>query len=97
MNDAGGMITVDEGLPKTDILQLLRAMRDRVVGFFSEEGAMRTAYAYPRPDGQTRPLSGRWCLHYLLQHEVHHRAKVVLALRQWGMQEIPFLPYSGWD
>ncbi len=97
MDDNGGLDQVGDPLSREQIASLLRTTRDRVVAFFSKDGAMQALYPYPRPDGQTRPLSGRWCLLYLLQHEVHHRGKVVLALQQWGLSAIPFLPYSGWD
>jgi uncharacterized damage-inducible protein DinB len=97
MKDQGDLVAAGEDLPKRDIAQLLRDTAMRMASFFGRDGAMEAQYDYPRPDGQTRPLTGRWCALYLLQHEVHHRGKIVLALRQWGLKGIPFIPYSGWQ
>lgn len=97
MKDQGGVVQPREDISKPDIASLLRGTAARLASFFARDGAMETQYDYPRPDGQTRPLTGRWCALYLLQHEVHHRGKIVLALRQWGISPIPFIPYNGWQ
>lgn len=97
MRDQAGLMAVGEDVPKSDIARMLRGTATRMASCFARDGAMEAQYDYPGPDGQTRPLTGRWCALYLLQHEVHHRGKVVLALRQWGLKPIQFIPCSGWE
>ncbi len=96
MDDGAGFTNAQPSVDRATIRADLIKTRDRVIRFF-DGAAMEATYAYPRPDGTTCPLTGRWCVLYLIQHEAHHRGKIVLALRQWGFHEIPFLPYSGWD
>lgn len=98
MRDGGGIKPAEANTDPAAIREFLVVTRDRLTIFFgANPAAMGASYAYPRPDGATRPLTGRWCVLYLIQHEAHHRGKIVLALRQWGCNDIPFLPYSGWD
>jgi len=76
---------------------LVRAMetgRDLLVKFFSAQDGEAMARLFTRKiNGHTDSWTGRNRLLYLISHEVHHRGKIVLALRQWGFEDIPFLPF----
>ncbi len=102
MHDSGQAALVDEG-DKASLIKSLEASRDRLVRFFSREDGVAMQYTFVRPTGtradvfrdseNVERFSGRDRVLYLTQHEAHHRGKIVLALRQWGFVDIPFLPY----
>jgi uncharacterized damage-inducible protein DinB len=77
------------------ILERMETARGRVVSFFEEGDGRRMAemFSWVDENGKTLEWQGRDRLHYFTDHEVHHRGKIVLALRQWGFEDIPFLPY----
>jgi len=83
------------GRDKEGILQALAASRDRLMSFFDDGSGERMGEMFSRveEDGSTSEWAGRDRVLYLTDHEVHHRGKIVLALRQWGFNDIPFLPY----
>jgi len=83
------------GRDKNGILQALAASRDRLISFSSVGDGERMGQTFSRAEenGSTRQWAGRDRVLYLTDHEVHHRGKIVLALRQWGFTDIPFLPY----
>lgn len=94
MCDGCGDIPV-YGREKEGILHSLAASRDRLVSFFSagDGEGMGGAFSRAEEGGSTSEWAGRDRVLYLTDHEVHHRGKIVLALRQWGFTDIPFLPY----
>lgn len=93
----------DDGLPdryvhpseKTGLLAEVAYWRDRVYAFFNaEDGAnLDRRFHFDEADGTHFEWTGRNRLLYLIDHEVHHRGKIVLALRQWGMEGFPFFPF----
>ncbi len=76
-------------------IEAMTAYRDRVVSLFrADDGAaMGRVYSYTDEDGQTTEWIGRNRVLYYISHEIHHRGKIVLALRQWGFEDMPFLPF----
>jgi uncharacterized damage-inducible protein DinB len=82
------------------IVQALEQSRQRLLDFFEGGDAARMGQTFtlnprelPDPaDGPLEAYTGRNRVLYLTDHEVHHRGKVVLALRQWGMRAVPFMP-----
>ena len=94
MNDGG-----EQSQPWLDerdaILDALRDYRDRVVSFFSADdgAAMSRVFSYKDEDGTETAWTGRNRVLYFISHEIHHRGKIVLALRQWDFDGIPFLPF----
>ncbi len=83
------------GRDKDGILEALAASRDRLSSFFDDGSGDRMGQVFSRKekDGSSSQYVGRDRVLYLTDHEVHHRGKIVLALRQWGFTDIPFLPY----
>ncbi len=77
------------------ILAAFHASRERVVAFFqaNDGQAMSQTFSFKDEDGSIATFVGRDRVLYLAGHEIHHRGKIVLSLRQWGSDEIPFLPY----
>ncbi|MHB9027108.1 MAG: DinB family protein [Armatimonadota bacterium] len=71
--------------------------RERIMTFFTvDDGAnLGRVFSYVDEEGVRREWSGRNRLLYFIDHEVHHRGKIVLALRQWGIERLPFFPFLG--
>jgi uncharacterized damage-inducible protein DinB len=80
---------------KAELLSALEASRDRLVRFFNQRGGepMTRTFTRRNREGGDESFVGRNRVLYLSQHEAHHRGKIVLALRQWGLTRVPFLPY----
>ncbi len=69
--------------------------RDRILAFFTaEDGAnLGRVFHFIDEHGERLEWTGRNRLLYFIDHEVHHRGKIVLALRQWGVEGLPFFPF----
>ncbi len=86
------------GLPryqadKASIVAALEQTAERLVSFFEQDGRMEHGYETLLSDDVTPVVwTGRDRVLYLTDHEVHHRGKFVLALRQWGFTDIPPMP-----
>jgi uncharacterized damage-inducible protein DinB len=94
MNDGGPMPSAYVA-SKPAISKALTASRKRMVRFFKADGGMMMAKVFtPSRQGKTYRFTGRNRVSYLTQHEVHHRGKIILALRQWGISDIPFMPFD---
>ena len=80
---------------KAEIAKAIETYRDRVRSFFTADdgAAMGRTFSFTNEDGRTNEWTGRNRVLYFTLHETHHRGKIVLALRQWGMTDIPFLPF----
>ncbi len=91
----GGPPPATYNASKPSISKALSASRKRVLSFFKADGgAMMEKVFTPSRQGKTYRFVGRNRVSYLTQHEVHHRGKIILALRQWGVTEIPFMPFD---
>lgn len=80
---------------KTALIAEIAYWRDRVYTFFSaRDGAdLGGIFHFVDDDGTRLEWAGRNRLLYLIDHEVHHRGKIVLALRQWGVDGLPCFPF----
>ena len=96
MQDGMGWEYFGDGPFDQDVIdRALNASLKRVLAFFeSEEDRMNTTFELPaeKTEGEGHWL-GRNRILYMADHEVHHRGKIVLALRQWGMTDFPFMPF----
>lgn len=96
MRDGRGWVYPGDGPFQMDgIRAALRASLCRVTEFFEAGDGERMGESFgldpEKTEGKGR-RTGRDRVLYLTAHEVHHRGKMVLALRQWGPAEIPFMP-----
>jgi len=80
---------------KETILNALDNSHERLISFFTANDgqAMGQTFSYIDSDGSKTELTGRDRVLYLTDHEIHHRAKAVLALRPWGFTDCPFMPF----
>lgn len=78
---------------KDSVIAALGASRDRLVSFFdaADGTPMAQTFTFDDPHEDTGRWVGRERVLYLTDHEVHHRGKIVLALRQWGRSDYPTL------
>ena len=89
-----------QGMPsyaddKASLRAALESTAVRLATFFEADDGARMSQEYPTTldtDGTPVVWSGRDRVLYLTAHEIHHRGKIVLALRQWGSAEIPPMP-----
>jgi uncharacterized damage-inducible protein DinB len=97
MKDGGPMPGPRPARPpaRAAIVRSLEASKLRLLVFFrSRGGAPMSAIYRSERGGKSYRFTGRDRVTYLTQHEVHHRGKIVLALRQWGFTKIPFIPFA---
>ena len=71
------------------IITALVASKDRIGDFFSADDgkAMGATFSFRDPDDTVTTWTGRDRVLYLANHEVHHRGRITLAMRQWGYLE----------
>ena len=76
------------------IVEALRLSAQRLVTFFEAKDGRMMSQTYDTTLDNGGPVvwTGRDRVLYLTDHEVHHRGKVVLAMRQWGFGDIPQMP-----
>ncbi len=73
---------------RSGVAEGLAASRDRVLRFFRARAGAPMAMRYSGTD-PGEEWTGRDRVLYLTEHEVHHRGRIVLALRQWGFDAFP--------
>jgi uncharacterized damage-inducible protein DinB len=91
----GGKPHYDCGDSKNEITAAIEDAKQRVISFFTTEDGQRInrTFSWTDEQGTKYEWTGRDRLFYYSDHEIHHRGKIVLALRQWGMTEFPCIPY----
>jgi len=97
MGDRGPLPDWDAPAPasRTAIVRHLQDSRKRLMAFFTAKGGKAMEMTFTRErDGKTYRFVGRNRVVYLTGHEAHHRGKIVLALRQWGVRKVPFIPFA---
>lgn len=92
LQDGKGQPVYQDG--KISLQGALEFSADRLLSFFEENDGERMGTEYPMTLDNGDPVvwTGRDRVLYLTDHEVHHRGKIVLALRQWGFDDIPPMP-----
>ncbi len=100
----GKSANIDYETGRDGVLDALVRSKHRLLSFFTpdEHGSARMDALHEMADGVTRRAEieeggtpdwvGREWVHYITSHEVHHRGRIVLAMRVWGCGEFPFLP-----
>jgi uncharacterized damage-inducible protein DinB len=96
MQDGRGWIYPGDGpFQGEEIKGALQASLRRITEFFQAGDGERMGESFELDPEKTEGegcWTGRNRVLYLAAHEVHHRGKMVLALRQWGADEFPFMP-----
>jgi uncharacterized damage-inducible protein DinB len=91
----GGPADLERSEDRFALLSQLEETRQRVLDFFArDEGEAMDAVYEPVRNGTRYRFTSRNRVMYLTGHEAHHRGKVVLALRQLGFTDVPFLPFD---
>lgn len=93
MLDGGGK--PEYQFDRDGLVEALRLSARRLVTFFEADDGLKMAEVYNTTlADDVTPVTwiGRDRVLYLTDHEVHHRGKIVLALRQWGFADIPVMP-----
>jgi uncharacterized damage-inducible protein DinB len=80
------------GLTRPELDRALNESESAVLAHFSDPAAWDRVVDRTTNEGRPARWNGRERLLYLVAHEVHHRAKWVLALRQVGFTQTPILP-----
>jgi len=77
---------------KQALIDQIAICRDRVVRFFSADdgAAMGRTFSFTGLSNRTEQWTGRSRLMYYIDHEVHHHARITLALRQLGFDDFPW-------
>lgn len=95
MQDGRGRSAPPKATDRQTIIHQLQTSRDRLLQFFQCDDAVNMARSFrivPEHGGDG-PWTGRDRVLYLLAHEIHHRAKLVLVLRRAGFSNFPFFPF----
>ena len=92
----GGVWPPHYAKDKAGVVAALETSRQRLLDFFRADEGVRLQQRFDEhfPDGRIGTFTGQQAIDYLIDHESHHRGKIVLALRQWGFTAIPMLPFS---
>ena len=97
MQDGGGwQYSGNSPFDRNSINKALNGSLERILAFFQSEQEDRMNKRFelaPEKREEDENWLGRNRILYLADHEVHHRGKIVLALRQWGMTDFPFMPF----
>ena len=94
MGDGGGETRQVPG-DREGITELLERTGKRPSAFFEPDGdRMDREFTAVIGDGREHTCTGRDWLLTTIDHEVHHRGKIVLALRQWGFGDFPHFLYT---
>ena len=77
---------------REEMIEEMQWWRDRVVSFFEANGGERMGqtFFFTEEDGTKLEWTGRNRLFYFIAHEADHYGRIVLALRQWGFDDIPW-------
>ena len=89
--DGKGFVDDQAKVDREGIIRALAETDQRMLDFFQTDDGVRMGQIHTHVRRGTRHI-GRDSVLYLTGHEEHHRGKIVLALRQWGLGDIPFMP-----